>query len=233
RNCPSGQIWRISGPVQSVPPLQAVAAATPHLAKMSAGSLPAQLTSFIGREEELQALQQLIGGSRLVTIAGPGGVGKTRMAIEVAGRQSAQFASGANFAELAPVRDPALIPEAIAIAFRAPRDPSLTLEIAVISYLQNREVLLVLDNCEHLVQPCAALVSTLLESCASLRILATSREPLGVPGEALWRLAPLAVPPGGFGSVAELNGYDAVSLLVQRASTAAPMFRLVDSNSEA
>ena len=178
-------------------------------------------------------MQRLIHTSRLVTVTGPGGVGKTRLALEVAAERATDYEYGAAFVELASVADRNLIPEAIAIALNIPRDPSTSLESLIASFLRERELLLVLDNCEHLIEASAELASRLLRACPRLSILATSREPLSVPGEALWQLAPLAVPPARKQSIEEVRGYDAIALFLQRATSANPAFTVTAANVDA
>ena len=153
--------------------------------------LPVPLTSFVGREREVAGLRELLRRSRLVTLTGPGGVGKTRLAIEVARRRTARSAGDAVFVDLAAVSDDAAVASAVAVALglsAAGRDGS---ELGLAEWLGRRPVLLVLDNCEHVVRACGALAAGLLGRCAGLRVLATSRVALGVPGEAVWTVAPL------------------------------------------
>jgi serine/threonine-protein kinase PknK len=155
---------------------------------VSGNSLPVQLTSFVGRESALAALTRQLAGMRLVTLTGPGGVGKTRLALDAARRIRAEDVS---FVELAPIVDQALILSAIAAALgivEVAAEPTLN---TVVRSLQSRRVLLVLDNCEHLIVPCAGAVERLLQACPLLRVLATSREPLNIGGEVVQRLLPL------------------------------------------
>src|SRR5262245_59200733 len=178
------------------------------------------LTSFVGRADQLAEVEGLLGECRLVTVTGPGGVGKTRLAGEVARGVAGRFADGVWRAELAGVGDPALVPAVVAGALGLHLAPGVPLMAA----LAGRQLLLVLDNCEHLAEASADLCGALLQAADDVRVLATSREPLGVPGEAGYRLPPLALPgPGGAAGVA---GSEAVVLFVDRARRADPRFTL-------
>ncbi len=183
----------------------------------------AALTSFVGREEEIAAVARLLERARLVTVAGPGGVGKTRLAAEVATGVSARFADGVWLAELAEVRDPALVPAAVAAALDVPLAPGLPPAESLASLLARRQLLLVLDNCEHLRPAVAGLCGTLLQAADDVRVLATSREPLGVAGESRYRLGPLPLPASGADDQA---GSAAVTLFADRARMADSAFRL-------
>ena len=160
---------------------------------------------FPGRADEFcrpgRAVREVAGlleEYRLVTVTGPGGVGKTRLAGEVARRVAARFADGAWLAELAPVRDPAQVPAVVAVALGVREQPGMPAAEAVARVLARRQLLLVLDNCEHVIGAAAQLCAGLLQACDDVRVLATSREPLRIAGEAAYRLAPLPVPgPGG------------------------------------
>ncbi|OLC27918.1 MAG: hypothetical protein AUJ02_07735 [Chloroflexi bacterium 13_1_40CM_3_65_12] len=154
-------------------------------------NLPLELTSFIGRRAELQHLQELQSQSRLLALIGPGGVGKTRLAIQLATYLRARFSDGVWLVELASITDESLVPQAVAAALDVPEQAHRSLEATLEDHLRDRETLLVLDNCEHLVQAAARLVQTLLRTCPKLNLLITSREPLNVPGEVTWWVAPL------------------------------------------
>ncbi len=153
--------------------------------------LPAPLTALIGRASELDGVSDALRRTRLVTLTGPGGVGKTRTAIELGRRQAAQRADGVWLVDLASVATTGDVAAATAQVFDV-RSPAGAATDRLQRYLADREVLLVLDNCEHVLDACAALGTALLGGCPNLRILATSREPLGVTGETVWRLEPLA-----------------------------------------
>ena len=176
---------------------------------------PAALTSFIGRAGPVAEVAGLLGGYRLVTVTGPGGSGKTRLAGEVARRVAAEFADGAWLAELAPVPDPAQVPAVIGAALGIREQPGVPAAEALARVLARRQLLLVLDNCEHVIGAAAQLCAGLLAACDDVRVLATSREPLGVAGEARYRLGPLSLP--GPDEAAEGAGSDAVALFADRA----------------
>jgi predicted ATPase/DNA-binding SARP family transcriptional activator len=195
-------------------------------------ALPRRLTSFIGRDRERVALAELLAARRLVTVTGPGGVGKTSLAIAAAAAEPA--ADGTWFVPLAGVAEPAEpagLAAAVAEAIGAPTGPGSPND-RVLRRLRHRRALLVLDNCEHLAAAAAALADRLLGACPDLRVLATSREPLGLPGEAQFPLAPLAVPPADAAPV-ELTGSGAVRLFVERARDADPTFVLNEDTSSA
>ena len=155
---------------------------------------PVALTSFVGRAGALREAGDLLAEYRLVTVTGPGGVGKTRLAGEVARQVADRFADGAWLVELAAVPDPAQVPSAVAAALGVRPPPGAPATEALIRVLARRQLLVVLDNCEHVIGAAAALCGELLRACDDLRILATSREALRIAGEAAYRLAPLPVP---------------------------------------
>src|SRR2546426_538487 len=173
-----------------IPALQRRAGTTPSPSRRLT-NLPLELTSFIGRRAELQHLQELQSQSRLLALIGPGGVGKTRLAIQLATYLRARFSDGVWLVELASITDESLVPQAVAAALDVPEQAHRSLEATLEDHLRDRETLLVLDNCEHLVQAAARLVQTLLRTCPKLNLLTTSREPLNVPGEVTWWVAPL------------------------------------------
>jgi len=198
-------------------------------AALAAGAhgFPVELTSFVGREQAVREVAGLLERYRLVTVTGPGGVGKTRLAGAVAGRVAARFADGAWLAGLAPVRDPAWVPAAVAVALGVREQPGVPVAEALMRVLARRQLLVVLDNCEHVIGAGAELCAGLLQACDDVRVLATSREPLRIAGEAAYRLAPLPVPsPGDAG--AEMAG--AVALFIDRARAADAGFALTAEN---
>ena len=199
------------------PPLQS-AGALRH-------NLLLQLTSFVGRERELDELASLVRRTRLVTLTGAGGSGKTRLASEVAATQVERTRDGAWMVDLAPVFDPLLVLKAVAQVLGVRERPQSDLLDDIIERVRESELLLVLDNCEHLVEACARLAEALLRTCPDLRLLATSREPLGVPGEQVFRIGSLAVPATG-DSPDEIARAEAVILFGDRASAALGSFEL-------
>jgi predicted ATPase/transcriptional regulator with XRE-family HTH domain/tetratricopeptide (TPR) repeat protein len=198
------------------------------------GNLPLSLTSFIGRERETAALQRLLLSTRLVTLTGMGGSGKTRLALHAAAALAHAFPYGAWFVELAPLDDPALVPQAVASALGVQTESSQPLPTVLTSYLQTKQLLLLLDNCEHVVGATAELAESLLQSCPTLRLLTTSRETLGVPGEMAFRVPPLTLPnPTALPPIDELSQYEAIQLFVERAQAVLPDFRLTPENATA
>jgi predicted ATPase/DNA-binding SARP family transcriptional activator len=196
------------------------------------GSLPVELTQFIGRKHELAALRQIAGGTRLLTLTGAGGSGKSRLALELVPHLAAIAPDGVAWVELAPLSDGALVPAEVLRALGAPIEGSAATSDSISTVLRERELVVVLDNCEHLVEACATLADALLRSCAALRIIATSREALGVAGERAWLVPPLAVPDAS-ASVAALEQADAVRLFVDRARDVVPDFRVTAANAKA
>jgi hypothetical protein len=204
-------------------------------ATSGAGNLPAPTTSFVGRERELCELVDALAARRLVTVTGVGGSGKTRLALEVARRVEDQHRDGVRLVELAGLGTDALVPAAMlgALGMREPTAGRSASEFLCAS-LADRDLLLVLDNCEHVVAGVAALVSALLPACPALHVLATSREPLRVAGEVERPVPPLDRPdPEVVESPERLAEYDAVRLLVERGGDVRPGFRLTDANAVA
>jgi predicted ATPase/DNA-binding CsgD family transcriptional regulator/DNA-binding XRE family transcriptional regulator len=198
----------------------------------SAHNLPASLNSFVGRELELTRLIDRLGSARLLTLTGAGGVGKTRLALEAGKRLLHHFRQGVWLVELASVADPDLVPNAVAAALSIRERGRTPLGMMLVDTLRDKHLLLVLDNCEHLLDGSAALVHDLLQACENLTILATSREPLRISGELTWPVQPLALSadaaPGSPGPASE-----AVQLFVERARAADPDFELRDDFQDA
>ncbi|RYE39502.1 MAG: protein kinase, partial [Hyphomicrobiales bacterium] len=195
------------------------------------GRLPLELTSFIGRRHELTKAKNLLAGSRLVTLTGIGGVGKTRLALRVASAVQRDYDDGVRLVELGELRDESSLVDAVAGAVGVRDHSAKPLRDVLVEHLAPRELLMVLDNCEHLVDAIAELVDSLLRACPRLRILATSREPLGIGGEAVLRVPPLGVPdPERKPSLRGLPKYDAVTLFADRAAAAVPGFAVTDDN---
>jgi predicted ATPase/DNA-binding CsgD family transcriptional regulator len=193
--------------------------------------LPVELTRLVGRDAAVDELRRLLGHGRLVTLAGPGGSGKTRLALRVASDSAAGFPDGVWWVELASLEDPELVPERIAAALCVPETPGRPVTASIIDHLLDRHCLVVLDNCEHLVASCASIADRLLRAAPGLVLLATSREPLGVGGETTWPVPPLALPDlHGAPSVRELLRCPSVELFVERATAAHPGFATSDAD---
>ena len=194
-------------------------------------SLPVDASSFVGRGHELGELTSLLAGTRLLTLAGTGGVGKTRLALELARGAASSYEAGAVLVELAAVDDPGLVVNAVATALDVRALPDQMLVDAVVDFLAPRALLVVLDNCEHVLATSAALADTLLRAAPRLAIVATSREPLRIPGEVVFRVPSLAIPdPDRQLPTDDLLRYEAVRLFVERATAAEPGFALDDEN---
>src|ERR1700686_76558 len=192
----------------------------PIRSQLPASNLPIQLTPFIGRDGELRQLRELQGRARSLTLTGPGGSGKTRLALELASELEAEHADGVWFIELGPVSGPQLVPQAVADALHLKEQASRRLADTLADHLRERSTLLVLDNCEHVIDAVAELTVELLKECEQLNVLATSREPLKVPGEVTWRVPPL-------------GRDEAVRLFAARATAHEAQFRIRDDNLDA
>jgi predicted ATPase len=197
-------------------------------------NLPLQLTSFVGRTAEIGVVKELVVQERLVTLIGAGGIGKTRLALEVARQRLGSFGDGVWLVELAGLTDGELVPEAVLSALGFAAQKGLAPTESLIRVLEARDLLCVIDNCEHLVAPTARLVDALLRHCSGLRILATSRDVLGVGGEITWRVPSMATPDEKRRhTVEDLRSFEAVQLLIQRARAARPGFDIDDGNAAA
>jgi predicted ATPase/class 3 adenylate cyclase/DNA-binding CsgD family transcriptional regulator len=183
--------------------------------------LPVQLTSFVGRSEQISDVEQLLGANRLVTLTGAGGVGKTRLAVQVAAPAAVEFGDGVWYVDLAPITDPVVVPVVVARTLGLPDQPGRSTMDTVSRFVRDRKMLLVLDNCEHLLDASGALIAAVLDAGPFVTVLATSREPIGIAGELAWRVPSLS-----------LDG-EAVELFVDRARRARPDFRLTEDNSAA
>lgn len=195
-------------------------------------NVPAELTSFVGRRRELAEIKERLETSRLVTLTGSGGVGKTRLALRAANQLVRAFPDGVWLVALAPVNDPQLVTQA-AFSALGLEDFSPGWALATLTdHLADRHLLLILDNCEHVLDSSAVLATTILKACPEVRILATSRHPLGVPGEARFRVPSLSMPDAGATDLPpeRLVDFEAVTLLVERAAGAVPSFRLDQTN---
>lgn len=197
------------------------------------GNLPIELTSFIGRRAELEELKTLISTSRLVTLTGVGGVGKTRLALRAARELRKEFTHGAWLVELGEVRDESLLLDVVAAALGLRDQSARPLRDVVTAFVCQRELLLVLDNCEQLLDAVADFVEQALRACENLHILVTSREPLDIGGEAVLWLSPLACPDAQTDfPLGRLSGYDAVALFAERAASAVPHFAITADNKD-
>ncbi|MGW1737699.1 protein kinase domain-containing protein [Nocardia sp. NPDC001965] len=198
------------------------------------GNLPLELTSMVNRRTEVAEVKNLLATARMVTLTGTGGVGKTRLALRVASQISRDFADGVWLVDLTDVSDPAILVDVVAAAVGVRDEAGRPLLDVLVEQLCPRETLLVLDNCEQLVDAVAELDEVLLQGCAGLRILATSREPLNIAGEAVLRVAPLTVPdPGREPTLLGLPRFDAVTLFGERAAAAVPGFEIDEDNKSA
>ena len=194
-------------------------------------NLPLQVTRFFGRETEIAQLQERLGEYRLVTLTGSGGVGKSRLSLQVAEAMLDDFADGVWFVGLAPLTDPELVPQQVAASLGLRDEPGRPILDSLTDFLRPRQVLLVLDNCEHLLDACARLAEALLHVCPRLKILASSREPLSVAGEAVFAVPSLPFPDSGQAlSPEQLNDYAAVRLFVDRAHLVLPDYRVAAHN---
>lgn len=193
-------------------------------------NLPAQLSSFIGREKVVKEISDRVRVRRLVTVTGTGGVGKTRAALQAAFEMLNEWADGVWFVELAPLVDSAAVCGAVASAVGARTPGDRPVESSLLTFLRNRELLIVLDNCEHLLSESAALADLVLPACPRVRLLATSRERLGIAGEDLYHMPSLAVPADTLVTAEALMQYGAAALLVDRATAVERRFSISDAN---
>jgi predicted ATPase/DNA-binding CsgD family transcriptional regulator/Tfp pilus assembly protein PilF len=200
---------------------------------ISDGNLPAEPNSFVGRERDLAELARLLSDVRALTLCGPGGIGKTRLALRLACEVVPDFPDGAWLVELADTDDAALVARRVAVPFGVREEPDRPLVETLTAALRPRRMLLILDTCEHVVDGSAALVQQLLAGCPGLRVIATSREPLRVRGETVWRVPPLELPLAGDLSAAELEKHEAIRLFTDRAGAVRPGFTLDADNSRA
>ena len=189
------------------PPLRTAKTSRSH-------NLPAQLTSFVGRAGQIDEVRRLVLDNRLVTLTGAGGAGKTRMSVEVAGQLTNDFKDGLWYVDLAAVADPVLVPVTIARTLGLPDQPGRSAIDTVVRFISERTILLLLDNCEHLLDSCGDAILTLLSACSQLTVLTTSREPISVAGEVIWRVPSLSL------------DVEAITLFADRAQRARPTFHI-------
>ncbi|HEY2507371.1 MAG TPA: tetratricopeptide repeat protein [Streptosporangiaceae bacterium] len=190
-----------------------------------------EFSSFVGRDRELAELLQLAGPARALTLAGAGGIGKTRLALRVFGRLAGAFPDGAWYVDLSELSQPDQVVPRVAAALGVAEEPGRPLLETLADTLRPRRALLALDNCEHLIGACASLCQRLLTSAPGLKVLATSREPLRVAAESVWQVPPLSLPPASAAAgLGELRAFDAIALFAERASAASPSFALTAAN---
>jgi predicted ATPase len=194
-------------------------------------NLPNQPTSFIGRGREITDIKRLLGETGLLTLIGPGGIAKSRLALEAATALLEEYPDGARLVDLAPLSDPALVPGTVASALGVTEQPGRSVAATLAEFLRARAILVVLDNCEHLLAACGALTENLLRASSRLRILATSREALGIAAETRWRVPPLSLP-GSHRALAcdQLLNFEAVRLFEDRGKAADPNFSVTHHN---
>ena len=221
-------LWQVVAPdlPQDFPPLRSLSAFP--------NNLPSQVTSFVGREHELAEVKQLLATTRLLTLTGPGGMGKTRLSLQVAVDVLDTFKDGVWFIELATLTDPALVPITVASVLGVREEHSRPLTATLVNWLRNKQLLLILDNCEHLIEACAEFADRVLHNSRETRILATSRESLAIAGESTYRIPSLEAPdPKDQIPLEILSQYAAVRLFVERATQALATFSLTEANAPA
>ena len=221
-------LWQVMAPdlPQDFPPLVSLTAIT--------NNLPVQLTSFIGRGREIAEVTRLLATTRLLTLTGVGGTGKTRLSLQVAASLLDRYTHGVWLVELAPLADPALVPQTVASALAVREQPGQPLMTTLLDYLREKQLLLILDNCEHLLDACAHLADALLHAAPGLRILASSREALGIAGETVYQVPSLPLPdPNDDLSAAVLAQNESVRLFAERAAAAKAGFGLTAANAAA
>jgi predicted ATPase/class 3 adenylate cyclase len=197
-------------------------------------NLPQQVTTFVGREHDLEEVRLALGKGRLLTLSGIGGLGKTRLSLQIAAEVVNDYPDGVWFVEFAPITDERLVPQAVASVVAVKEEAGRTVVEALMKHVRDRKLLLVLDNCEHLVQACAELARQLLQAGAQVKILVSSREHFNIAGERIYTVPPLTVPtPEGAVSVEAILRYEAVRLFVERAMAVQPAFTLSEQNAPA
>jgi non-specific serine/threonine protein kinase len=194
-------------------------------------NLPLQLTSFVGRVQETSQLRSALAGTRLLTLAGPGGVGKTRLALHLAESELDTYSDGVWLVDLAPLQEAALVPHLVAGVFNVRENPQESLISTLVRRLQPLHVLLILDNCEHVLAGCVDLVHRLLRVCPRVTVLATSREVLGLGGETIWRVPPLRITThAGARATGQAAGSEAAALFMDRARSIQQDFAITPRN---
>lgn len=211
----------------------------PRSMEVLPNNLPVQTTSFVGREREIEAIRRQLGSTRLLTLMGTGGTGKTRLALEVGAQLIHDYRDGVWLAELAPISDPARVAEAIASAVGAREEPDRSLRETLVHFLREKQLLLLLDNCEHLLSAAASLCAELLRACPRLKIVAASRHALGIAGETSFPVPPLGIYDvrlqalTGPDLAEQLSQYEAVKLFIARATAVRPDFVVTNANAPA
>ncbi|HND47370.1 MAG TPA: tetratricopeptide repeat protein, partial [Anaerolineales bacterium] len=190
---------------------------------------PTQLSTFIGREKEVAQIKQRLEKNHLVTLTGSGGIGKTRLSIQTASELLGEYPIGVWLVELAPLTDPALVPQTVCAALGVKPEGGTPEIEALINYMREKKILLVMDNCEHLIEACAQLCDTLLHACSQLRIIASSREALGIEGENAYRVPSLSLPDPKSG-LHVIEDSEAVKLFMERAAAVLPEFQMTEAN---
>jgi predicted ATPase len=194
-------------------------------------NLPSQLSTFIGREQEQEEIMRLVENNRLVTLAGVGGIGKTRLSLQVGQKLLNDYPNGIWFVSLDSLSESALVPQTVASVFGIRESHERPIIEILINVLREKTTLLILDNCEHLLEACANLITTLLQNCPILKILATSREILNMEGEATYYLLSLSIPEDS-ASLEKLAEYESIQLFIQRAALALSSFRMTKENAQ-
>ncbi len=196
-------------------------------------NLPVQLTTFIGRERELEEAKARLASARLLTMIGPGGTGKTRLSLQLGADLLPYYADGVWVAELAPIADPSLVLPTVASVFGLREQLGMSIHELLLDFVRAKELLLIVDNCEHLVEASAQVVEQLLHTAPNLKIVASSREALGIAGETVYRVPSLSLPSASDATRAALARSESVQLFAERASAANPKFSLTDTNAQA
>jgi len=217
------RLWQIIGPglQKDFPPLQSLTEIP--------SNLPLQLTSFIGREKEVEQIKKRLKTNRLVTLTGSGGVGKTRLSIQVVSELLDEYPHGVWLVELAPITDPALVTQAVCAVLDITPQGNVPALNVLTEYLKSKKILLVLDNCEHLIDACAQLCNSLVHACPDLRMIASSRQALGIDGENTYRVPSLSLPHLE-GDMHAIEESEAVKLFIERATATLSSFELTQSN---